>query len=88
MLQKTVVGWLRTVCHHRKPLITSKISPSATKPEIMRSFPDLTFIAPIVACYNLICYSSEQRGAVAQLARALVWHTRGREFESHQLHHS
>lgn len=26
------------------------------------------------------------RGAVAQLARALAWHARGRGFESHQLH--
>ena len=26
------------------------------------------------------------KGGIAQLARALAWHARGREFESHYLH--
>ena len=37
-------------------------------------------------CYNkniTICF----RGVLAQLARALRWHRRGHEFESHILHH-
>ena len=27
-------------------------------------------------------------GALAQLIRALLWHSRGHEFESHTLHHT
>ena len=36
--------------------------------------------------WHCVYYKNIYHGVVAQLARALVLHTRGRGFDSHQLH--
>ena len=48
---------------------------------------DIYFLLSIICALTNINYLCNAIGGLAQLVRALAWHARGREFESHILHY-